>query len=98
MASGDPTPGSKLIVKNVSETVRKHELREKFEKKGMTFYIHIDGAWGCYFASCLRRDPEAINFPQEIKSAASVMAEDSGACIFNEAQLSQHFQTTFSKK
>jgi glutamate/tyrosine decarboxylase-like PLP-dependent enzyme len=29
------------------------ELREAFEKKGLTFYIHIDGAWGGYFASVL---------------------------------------------
>ena len=27
--------------------------RKKFEARGMTFYIHIDGAWGGYFASCM---------------------------------------------
>lgn len=73
------------------------ELREKFEKKGMTFYIHIDGAWGGYFASVLRRDPDELNFqPEPLKSAVNVIGcqqdGDSGACIFNEAQLSQHFQ------
>ena len=30
------------------------ELRKEFEKRGLTFYIHIDGAWGGYFASCLK--------------------------------------------
>ncbi len=30
------------------------ELREEFEEKGLTFYIHVDAAWGGYFASVLR--------------------------------------------
>ena len=30
-------------------------IRRDFEKKGLTFYIHVDGAWGGYFASCLVR-------------------------------------------
>jgi len=38
----NPTPGSKLIVKNVSETVRKHELRETFEKYGPVVEIYIN--------------------------------------------------------
>jgi len=29
------------------------EIKKEFEKKGLTFYIHVDGAWGGYFASCL---------------------------------------------
>ena len=29
-------------------------LRKSFEKRGLTFYIHIDGAWGGYFATILR--------------------------------------------
>ncbi len=29
------------------------DLRESFERRGLTFYIHIDGAWGGYFASVL---------------------------------------------
>jgi len=29
------------------------EIRKEFEARGLTFYIHIDGAWGGYFASCL---------------------------------------------
>ena len=35
-------------------------LREEYRKKGMEFTIHVDGAWGGYFASILRepRFPE----------------------------------------
>lgn len=35
-------------------------LREEYRKKGMEFTIHVDGAWGGYFASILRkpRHPE----------------------------------------
>jgi hypothetical protein len=29
------------------------EMREKFNKDGFTFYIHVDAAWGGYFASVL---------------------------------------------
>ena len=28
-------------------------VRKDYEKRGMTFYIHVDGAWGGYFASCI---------------------------------------------
>ena len=30
------------------------DLRAEFEEKGLTFYIHVDAAWGGYFASVLR--------------------------------------------
>ncbi len=29
------------------------EMRDKFNKEGFTFYIHVDAAWGGYFASVL---------------------------------------------
>lgn len=31
------------------------EIRKEFERmdNGLTFYIHVDGAWGGYFASTL---------------------------------------------
>ena len=32
------------------------KLRDKFRKKGLEFYIHVDAAWGGYFASMLRDD------------------------------------------
>jgi len=33
------------------------ELREEFEReRGLSFVVHCDGAWGGYFASCIR-DP-----------------------------------------
>ena len=31
------------------------KIRKDFEERGLTFYIHIDGAWGGYFASCIDR-------------------------------------------
>ena len=38
------------------------ELREEFEEKGLTFYIHVDAAWGGYFASVLRsKDGKHLN-------------------------------------
>lgn len=30
------------------------KLRQQFEKKGLSFVVHCDGAWGGYFASCIR--------------------------------------------
>jgi hypothetical protein len=29
------------------------DMRREFESKGLTFYIHVDAAWGGYFASIL---------------------------------------------
>jgi hypothetical protein len=34
------------------------ELRESFRKKGLEFYVHVDAAWGGYFASLLRKPGE----------------------------------------
>ncbi len=31
-------------------------MRDKFSRKGFTFYIHVDAAWGGYFASVLRTE------------------------------------------
>ncbi|WP_052444663.1 pyridoxal-dependent decarboxylase [Flammeovirga sp. OC4] len=31
-------------------------LREKFRKKGMEFCVHVDAAWGGYFAAMIRKD------------------------------------------
>lgn len=30
------------------------KLRQEFEKKGLSFVVHCDAAWGGYFASCIR--------------------------------------------
>lgn len=32
------------------------DLREKFREKGMEFCVHVDAAWGGYFASMIRKD------------------------------------------
>lgn len=34
------------------------ELREEFRAQGLDFNVHVDAAWGGYFASILRRDYE----------------------------------------
>lgn len=34
-------------------------LREEMSREGLTFELHVDGAWGGYFASILRKDPHA---------------------------------------
>jgi hypothetical protein len=31
-------------------------MRDRFNEKGFTFYIHVDAAWGGYFASVLRTE------------------------------------------
>jgi glutamate/tyrosine decarboxylase-like PLP-dependent enzyme len=42
-------------------------LREQFERKGLTFYIHVDAAWGGYFASVLRTEDGNTNHPVKEK-------------------------------
>jgi glutamate/tyrosine decarboxylase-like PLP-dependent enzyme len=38
------------------------DMRSDFEEKGLTFYIHVDAAWGGYFASVLRsKDGNQLN-------------------------------------
>lgn len=36
------------------------KLRQEYEKKGLSFVVHCDGAWGGYFASCIR-DCDIVN-------------------------------------
>jgi glutamate/tyrosine decarboxylase-like PLP-dependent enzyme len=40
-------------------------LRDEFRKKGLEFTLHVDGAWGGYFASMLRDSKEPIDPSQE---------------------------------
>merc|ERR1719474_1562899 len=65
------------------------EIRKEFEEKGLTFYIHIDGAWGGYFASVIKPNPEneegSCTIQRQVSAASST--------IFNESQLSKHFET-----
>ncbi|UWQ09221.1 pyridoxal phosphate-dependent decarboxylase family protein [Aliiroseovarius crassostreae] len=37
------------------------ELREEFRAKGLEFCLHVDGAWGGYFASMLRDSKDPID-------------------------------------
>ncbi|SIT83939.1 Pyridoxal-dependent decarboxylase conserved domain-containing protein [Yoonia rosea] len=37
------------------------ELRDEFRRKGLEFSLHVDGAWGGYFASMLRDSKEPID-------------------------------------
>ncbi|KAL0947752.1 hypothetical protein HGRIS_013830 [Hohenbuehelia grisea] len=32
------------------------DIREEFQKKGMSFVVHADGAWGTYFAAAIPQD------------------------------------------
>jgi glutamate/tyrosine decarboxylase-like PLP-dependent enzyme len=53
-------------------------LREEYRKKGMEFTIHVDGAWGGYFASILRKprhpEPDSQQGAQE-HTPAMVMSD-----------------------
>ncbi len=49
------------------------ELREEFEEKGLTFYIHVDAAWGGYFATVLRsKDGQQLNAVEDSHYVHSV--------------------------
>ena len=61
------------------------KIRKYFEEKGLTFYIHIDGAWGGYFASCIERSQTRHH-----KFSATVNSQQS--VIFQDLNLSDHFQ------
>ncbi|WP_107498120.1 pyridoxal-dependent decarboxylase [Thalassobius sp. I31.1] len=37
------------------------ELRDEFRSKGLEFCLHVDGAWGGYFASMLRDSKEPVD-------------------------------------
>ncbi|KAI3612291.1 pyridoxal-dependent decarboxylase domain protein [Moniliophthora roreri] len=39
-------------------------IRSEFEKRGMTFHIHADAAWGGYFASMIRAPPAGAPVPR----------------------------------
>lgn len=37
------------------------DIRDEFRKKGLEFTLHVDGAWGGYFASMLRESKEPVD-------------------------------------
>eukprot|EP00092_Neocalanus_flemingeri_P013687 GFUD01014760.1.p1 GENE.GFUD01014760.1~~GFUD01014760.1.p1 ORF type:complete len:1163 (-),score=280.67 GFUD01014760.1:114-3602(-) len=78
------------------------EIRKQFEAKGLTFYIHIDGAWGGYFASCLVDESNtrmSANTYTDKESKGNTMPRKLSTChlkrantnTFLDAKLSQHF-------
>ena len=63
------------------------KIRKEMEDKGMTFYIHVDGAWGGYFASCL--NDRSFNKVTNVKKRHYEKRHDS--VVFMETKLSPHF-------
>ena len=65
------------------ETVLK--IRDKFGERGLTFAIHVDGAWGGYFASC-------VDLKSQVQTPIRRQAFDTQrSVIFPEIRLSDHF-------
>ena len=66
------------------------DIREELEARGLTFTVHIDGAWGGYFASCVDNIQHGELSSQD-RAKMSVSAEKS--FFFNESRVSEHFET-----
>lgn len=43
------------------------DIRDEFRERGMEFSLHVDGAWGGYFASMLR-EPKTIRVADELRA------------------------------
>ena len=65
-------------------------MRSEFEQSGLTFYIHIDGAWGGYFASIIR-DPEFSKVGRVVVKVVQVVT----SCVLSTIQASQDILTDF---
>ncbi|KIY42845.1 PLP-dependent transferase, partial [Fistulina hepatica ATCC 64428] len=52
-------------------------LRRKYQRKGLSFIIHADAAWGGYFAAMLREPPTSENY----------IAEETALSSYSETQL-----------
>lgn len=57
-------------------------LRTEFQKRGLSFVVHCDGAWGGYFASMIR-EPSEIGTPKGQSSYVPTLA----LSPYTEAQL-----------
>ena len=66
------------------------DIREELEAQGLTFTVHIDGAWGGYFASCIGNIQDEASSPQS-RAKMSVSADKTS--FFNETRVSEHFET-----
>lgn len=45
------------------------ELRSEFQKKGLSFIVHCDGAWGGYFTSLIRSEEDFAKGPDKGQAA-----------------------------
>ena len=73
------------------------KIRQEMEEKGMTFYIHVDGAWGGYFASCL--NDRSLNIVTNAKKRSHSPYGSTGrhdSVVFMETKLSPHFVSQLS--
>ena len=52
------------------------KLRQKYQKMGLSFVVHCDGAWGGYFAACIREhdDFKAGGIPKGTADYVPTMA------------------------
>ena len=63
------------------------KIRDDLLKKGLSFTIHIDGAWGGYFASCIEMSNTGRSRPHKLSRMDSLASE-----CFNELRLSSYFE------
>ena len=65
------------------------EIREDLLSRGLSFTVHIDGAWGGYFASCI----EMTDSGQSLRNNGRLSRIDSTTSeCFNELRLSSYFE------
>ena len=75
------------------------KIREDMEEKGMTFYIHVDGAWGGYFASCLNdKSLNKVNTTRRRDRSRETYGAKGrhDTVAFMETKLSPHFVSQLS--
>ena len=73
-------------------------IREDFEKRGLTFYIHVDGAWGGYFASCIvKKNGTRTKSSRKMSGIEKkVTLARAHTVTFLESNVSTHFRNQLS--
>lgn len=77
-------------------------IRRDFERRGLTFYIHVDGAWGGYFASCIvktdgtRKWSTRKNMNMPDSEDKKLTLTRANTVTFLEANVSTHFRNQLS--
>ena len=69
-------------------------IRREFEKAGLTFYIHVDGAWGGYFASCLQDTSHNAGTSSKKRVPYCIRTNST---VFMERKLSPYFTSQLSQ-